>query len=112
MSNENALLKYSNAVAALKDHIKDNKTIFDAHQKLVYAVMDAENELRDAVAETKEGVKNETHIVTVTPVTITQVDPDDVRARQGQALTPEVIGEIIKTIERPPRIVISEVKAE
>lgn len=109
--SQNSLTKYSNAVAALKEHQAANEPVFKEHTRLLGNVIDAENELRDSVAETKEPVANATHRVTITPQTITQVDPDAVRARQGQTLTPEVIAELIQTTERPPRITISEVSA-
>lgn len=104
-----ALQKYSNAVAAVKEHKEANAGVFDAHEKLVFAVIDAENELRDAVAVSKEGVSNGMHRVTITPQTQTIVDPDDLKAHQGEALTPELIAELTKTYERPPRITIGEV---
>ena len=99
MSKESALTKYGNAVAALEDHIEANKPLFDAHQKLAMAVIDAENELRDAVAEDGSGVSNAAYIVTIEPKSQTIYDEAKIRAACPDA---------ISTQTRPPRITIGK----
>lgn len=107
-ASEKALQKYTLVKQEVLDHIEANQPVFSAHEKIVGRLIDAENELRDAVADAKQGISNESVIVTYTPQSQTFVDPDAVRARQGQVLTPQVISELIVTTERPARVTISQ----
>lgn len=112
MSKENALEKYARALQAVKDHTTENQRIFDIHKKFLFDLMDAENELRDAVAEEKAGVSNGAFTVTCDPQTQTTVDYEELRAtasREGwSAEHRATIEKFIHVQERPPRIVISE----
>ncbi len=111
MSNlPNALERYSAAVGQLKAHAEFNKPVFDTHQQLVYKVMDAENDLRDAVAEAKTGISNGIHVVNYTPQTQTYADIETLDKMIGQMLTKEARDQIVKTVERPARVTIGEVK--
>ena len=102
MSKETALSKYGNAVAALEEHIEANKPLFDRHQQLAMAVVDAENELRDAVAEDGSGVSNALYNVTIEPKTQTVYDDALIKAKCPEA---------ISTTQRPPKITISKARA-
>lgn len=102
MSKESALSKYTNAVAAVEEHAKENKTVFESHQRLVGNVIDAENELRDAVAESGSGVSNGLFTVTYAPVTQTVFDEEKVRKACPDAITVN---------QRPPKITIGKERA-
>lgn len=106
MNSEQALLKYTNAVDAVKDHIEKNKSIFDAHERLVFQVIDAENELRDAVAASGQGVQNGSHKVTFEKQTQTIFDEDKMKCY----LSAEEMQKVTTVNERPPRITINEIK--
>ena len=111
MSTQNALAKYSKAVQAVKDHQEDNKEVFDAHQKLVFDVIDAENELRDAVAESaeeviKDGLSNGTHKVTVTRQTQRVYNEE----KMHQFLSPTQFAQVVNDVTRPVKISITEIK--
>lgn len=102
--------KYSKAVAALKDHQRANATVFEEHQRLLFNVMDAENELRDKVAETKQGEKGLDHEVTVQEQT--QEVWEEEKTLQALGLTKQgaIDRGLIAVNQRPPRISIKEVK--
>jgi ClpP class serine protease len=106
---EQALEKYTGAMDALIAHEEANQSVFDAHKVLVNKVIDAENELRDAVAEAKEGVANEQFKATYTPQTQTWADIDTLNASHGKLLTDALLKEIVKTQDRPGRITVSPV---
>ncbi len=110
MSKETALDKYTQAVGQMESHIELNKSVFDQHQQLVFRVMDAENELRDAVAIAGAGVSDGIHSVTITPQTQTYADIETLNASHGKLLTDELLKNIIKTQARPARISISKVR--
>lgn len=103
-----ALERYTNAENNRKAHITQNKAIFNAHEQLAFACIDAHNELEDAVVEANAGVSNADYEVRIFPQTQTLVDPDDLRANQGKTLTPELIASLVKTIQRPPRVSIKQ----
>lgn len=110
MSAEQSLEKYGNAVRAMKDHQEDNKAVFEAHKKLMFNVIDAENEVRDAAAEAGVGVENGAYRVVVTPQTQTFADIEELdRAILEGKATQELRNRIVKTNTRPPRITISEI---
>lgn len=106
MNSEQALLKYTNAVGAVKEHIQEHKGIFDAHERLVFQVIDAENELRDAVAASGQGVQNGSHKVTFEKQTQTIFDEDKMKCY----LSAEEMQKVTTVNERPPRITINEIK--
>lgn len=108
---EQALEKYSNAVARLKEHQTDNQAVFDAHKLLLNGVIDAENELRDQVAEAKLSANNEFFDVSYTPQTQTFADIEmiDQLIAAGK-IAASLRGEIVKTQDRPARITIHERK--
>lgn len=111
MSASSDLDKYSAAVAALKEHQAENKPIFDAHQKLVFNVIDAENSLRDSVAELGAGLSNGDHQVNFIPQTQTWGDIETIDQLIAEGKIPkELRDQIVKTQPRPPRITISEQK--
>ncbi len=101
-----ALDKYTRAKEMLDAHIKNNKDLFEKHQSYVFAVMDAENELRDAVAISKEGVSNEKYKVEVIPQTQAQFDEEKVLAAIGKTKEGAIAAGIIQVVERPARISI------
>ncbi len=106
-----ALDKYTRAMDALKEHQSQNKAIFDVHQNLVMNVIDAENELRDTVAQIGLPVSNGLYNVTITRQTQTFADIEvlDSMVSRG-AMLQGVRDTIVKTVQRPPRITISAIK--
>lgn len=109
-NKEAALEKYTLAKQAIDSHLAANKPVFDAHQKLVMTLMDADNELRDAVAESGSGVSNPEFTVTVTPQTQEVWDEDLTLGALGINKEEGIRRGLIKINERPPRISISENK--
>jgi hypothetical protein len=110
MNQTTALQQYTTAVENLKAHQEGNEVVFKEHARLLGLVLDARNQVEDAVAESGVGLENGMHRVTVTPMTQTIVDPDDLKAHAGQTLTPELIDQLVKTQNRPPRITINEMR--
>lgn len=111
MSKESALSRYSASMEALEKHQEENKAVFDNHKNLVNAVIDAENELRDALAEANEGVSDGHYRVTVTPQTQTWADIDELdRAIAEGKASNELRTRIVKTQTRPARISITATK--
>ena len=110
MSSVNALEKYTKAMERLEGHIDDNKKIFDDHQKLVFDVMDAENELRDSVAEEKAPVSNDVFRVTIEPQT--QVIFDEEKTLQALKVSREgaIAAGVLLVNQRPDRITIHKNK--
>lgn len=100
MTKENALANYTGAMKNLSEHEEANAAVFKEHQRLAMLTIDADNALRDAVAEEKAGVSNDSFKVSYTPVEQTLYDEDIIRAKCPEAMT---------TQERPARITISKV---
>ena len=95
---------------ALKDHAESNKEIFDTHQKFILNVIDSENELRDYIAETKEGESNGTHQVTIIPQTQTWADIEEIDKLIAEGvISPSLRERIVKTQDRPARVSIREI---
>lgn len=103
------LEKYSKAVAELKAHQSQNAGVFEEHQNLLFKVMDAENELRDHVAATKQGEKGLDHEVTVVEQTQEVFAEDKVLSALGLTRQGAIDRGIIEVNQRPPRISIKEV---
>ena len=93
---------------AVEDHIESNKGVFDAHQKLVMNVIDAENALRDSAAEAGTGVSNGAYTVSVVPQT--QEVWDEERTLSALRVTKEgaIAAKLLQVNQRPPRITISK----
>lgn len=105
MNPQATLQAYTNADQARKDHIAANAEVFKQHERLVMAVIDAENNLRDAVAESGQPIENGSYRVTVTPQTMRTYDEDKLRAALSS--NPAILADAIKDVPRPPRITIS-----
>ena len=114
MSNVKTLLdKYSDKVKALKAFQGENKSVFDQHQTLLFAVIDAENELKDEVASTKEVAKNDFHEVKRTPQTQTFADIEVIDQLINNGVIPASRrSEIVKVQDRPDYIGIREINQE
>ena len=111
MNKENALERYSNAYSAVTAHTNLNTVVFDEHKRLVGLLIDAENELRDAVAEAGASVANSNFRATLTPQTQTYADIEEVDAlAQAGRITQEERDKVVKTVGRPPRISIHPTK--
>lgn len=98
-------------MAAIEENIKDHKDIFDAHERLVMQAIDAENALRDAVADAGEGVSNGLYTVTFTPQTQTIFDEEKILAQVGMSKDVAVGMGLITVNQRPPRITIGKSRA-
>jgi len=107
---DGALQKYSNVKDELNNHINQNKSIFDAHEKIVMKLIDAENELRDAVAESGQGLNDGLNIVTVTPQTQTVYDEEKILSALRVSKEGAIAAGLIQINQRPPRITIGIVK--
>lgn len=94
--------KYANAMDALEGHIESNKPVFDAHKELAMKVMDAENELRDAVAENGSGIVGAGYTATYTPVEQKVYDEEKIKKLCPEAITVN---------QRPARITIGKTKS-
>ena len=111
MNAATSLEKYSRAVQAMKDHQEANIAVFDKHKSLMMQVIDADNELRDAVAESGAGISDNLTKVTITPQTQTWADIETIDRLIAQGKIASALrAEIVKTQQRPPRITISEQK--
>ena len=111
MDTTNALINYGNRVRSVKEHTEANKAIFDQHTQLVGLLIDAENALRDAAAEAGEGISNGEFRVVVTPQTQTWADIEVIDSLIANGyIQSKYRDQIIKTIARPARISISEIK--
>jgi hypothetical protein len=105
------LEKFTKAKEALEAHIEANKALFDDHQKLVFAVIDAENELRDYAAEKNEGETNGKYTVVVTPQTQTWGDVEVLKEMLASGkIGQDFYDKVVKTEKRPARISIKENK--
>lgn len=101
-----SLEKYEAAVRAVKKHQDDNFAVFSHHNKLFLNVVDAENELRDYIAEAKINEKGSTHEVTYLDQKQEVVDMDKLKSY----LPIEKYTEIVTINQRPPRITIKELR--
>ena len=110
MNPATALEKYTSAFNAMKDHQDRNGDIFKEQQRLFLALMDAENELRDAAALALTGAENGQFKVAVTPQTQTFADIDEINRilETGAHICYDDLKTIVKTVPRPPRINITE----
>lgn len=111
MSIIDSLEKYTIAAKAVDTHVAENKGVFDKHQSLVFALIDAEGKLRDDAAEAKEGATNGDYKVVVNPQTQTYADIEVIDALiAGGVIPASKRAEIVKTVERPLKITISKQK--
>lgn len=111
MSDINTLAaKYAGAKDAIKEHIIDNQRVFSDHEALVGKLIDAENDLRDAAAESGKSEIFGTIKVTVTPQTQEVWDEDRTLAGLKVSKEQAIEAGFLKINERPARIQISEVK--
>lgn len=108
MSKETAVVKFASAKAAVAEHIEANKPVFNAHQNLVMNLIDAENELRDAVAESDTGISEGTVTVTREPQTQVVLDEEKILATLGITREQAVERGLIQINQRPPRITIHD----
>lgn len=109
MSDSNfSLTKYTSAHKQMMEHQRNNASVFDEHKRLMLLVIDAENELRDAVDENKANVSNNDFRVTITPQTQTFADIEviDRLIANGQ-ISASLRESIVKTVQRPDRISIT-----
>lgn len=106
-TKEALLDRYTKAMEALQEDIADNATVFKNHENLVGAVIEAENDLRDVLADLAEagditGVNNGDYYASVTPQEQTVYDDELIKKTIPAAIT---------TTKRPPRIVVGKVRS-
>lgn len=107
MSTQNSLEKYTRAIEALEAHKEANAHVFSEHEKLVFAVIDAEGELRDDVSVANAGVENNKFEVVITPQSQTFGDVEAIdKLVADRILSPEIRAKIVQTVQRPARITI------
>ena len=110
-SANKALEKYTKVQQERKELIAAHKEVFDKFEAIGLRIIDADNELRDAISEYGAGVENDQWVVTIMPQTQTFADIEviDEMIANGVQLTPARRSEIVKTVERPLRISIKPV---
>lgn len=106
MSKESALQKYANAIEERNEHLEQNKSVFEAHQRIIGKIIDAENELMDAVAESGSGIENGLYKVTITPQTQKVYDDEAL----SKLLQPEEVDQVVKEVTRSPKISITALR--
>lgn len=111
MSKVNALGKYASAMRARADLIEANKAVFADYERIGMTIIDAESELRDAVAEDKDGIVGDGYQVVYSPQSQTYADIEkiDEMIENGVKLTPGLRAEIVKTVDRPAKITIRKI---
>lgn len=113
MNPATALDKYTSAMNAMTNQQEANSPVFNEHKRLMLQVIDAENELRDAVAESNAGISNGAFRVTVTPQSQTWADIEAVDRLIASGSIPASLREsIVKTTQRPARISIQPQKQD
>lgn len=110
MTIEVSLQKFTAAREALQNHIDKNPTFYAENTRLVGAIIDAENELRDDAAVAGVGTENASYKVVVTPITMKTFDEEKIKS--ALAGNPALLAECIKDQTRPARITISPKKTE
>lgn len=101
------LEKYTRNMEALLTHEKDNSAVFKEHQRLAGVVMDAHSDLEDAVAEEKRSVSNGDYKATYLAQTQTFADIEAIdQLIAAGKIDKDLRAIIVKTIDRPPRILI------
>ena len=115
MSKTNALGRYARAFEARRDLIERNRPVFDEYERIGMGIIDAENELRDAVSDEADpklpneanGITGDGFNVTYTPQTQTFADIYVIDALiAGGVIPASKRAEIVKTVDRPARISI------
>jgi len=101
-TKEEALEKYSRKAQEVESYVKNHQDVFGPHQKLLYDLMDAENELKDAVAEEKATVSN-TQFECLYNKNIQRIYNEN---KMHELLTPTQFASVVDDVERSPRIVI------
>jgi hypothetical protein len=105
---QGALDRYTKACEDRDLDIAQNKAVFDKHEQIVMRIIDAENELRDVVAEEKLSFSNGSFNVTFTPQTQTYGDIEALDRLIADGNIDKKFREaLVKTISRPPRITIA-----
>lgn len=108
MTTQSALEKYTRAVENIKKHEIENSSVFERHADLLGKLMDAENELRDEVAEAGVGISNDSFNVKITPQKQTIADIEEVdKLVSAGILSASMRENIVKTFDRPAKITIS-----
>lgn len=108
---QDALNEYTAAMKDLNKHLEQNKSVFDTHQNFVFRVMDAENALRDSVSMSKRDISNREFEVKYRPQTMIYGDVDVLNDMIAKGEIPaHRKAEVIKTVDRPAKIIISAIK--
>ncbi|MGZ8880290.1 MAG: hypothetical protein ACXW1N_08255 [Halobacteriota archaeon] len=110
MSATTLLDNYTNAKHAIEDHIEKHKDIFNAHQQIVFRLIDAEEALREAVDETGEEVSNGEYRVTITPQENEVCNFEKLDELIATKQIPDIRNLIVQKNVRRPRITISPVR--
>lgn len=109
-ATQSALQRYAQTVRAIKEHIQANSSVFNAHQNLVLAEMDARSDLEDAAVGEEETLSKEPLLahgfrVVVMPQEQTVFDEEKIAAiEKEKGIT------LITKQKRPARVVVSELK--
>lgn len=111
-SKEIHLERYTKAFEALHEDIAENQNVFKPHERLVGMLIDAENDLRDAVVEQgiTEPFSDGSFNVSVTPQTQTTYNEEGILAKLGMTKEAAIAAGLITVTERPPRISISKIR--
>lgn len=101
---------YTNAKHAIEDHIEKHKDVFNAHQQIIFRLIDAENALRDAVSETGEAVSNGEYRVTITQQDMEVCNFEKLDELIATKQIPDIRNLIVQKQVRPARITISPIR--
>lgn len=117
MSTQSALNRYGRAVDAIEDHIRENKPIFDHHQRLVMSQIDARGDVEDEAVLEAEEIAKEPVIaggfrVVAIPQTQEVWDEQKVLEAVNMSRGEAIAKGLLVVNNRPPRIVISKIKDE
>ncbi len=105
------IANYISAKEALKKHQEANPDVFRVNQTLLFALMKAEDEVKDQSAMESASGAYKNIAVTYTPQTQTYADIDEIDALIVQGIIPQGYrANIVKTVTRSPRISIREIE--
>lgn len=102
------LQNYIAAYNALQNHKEANAEVFKAHEQILMRFIDAENELRDYVASTKQSETSGAFGVTCEEYTQEVFDEEKTLQTLRMTKAEAVEKGIIQVNKRPPRIHITQ----
>lgn len=106
------LENYIAAYNALQNHKEANEQVFKEHEQILMRLIDAENELRDYVAITKQPETSAGFTVTVENQKQEVFDEEATLRALKMTKEQAIEAKILQVNERPPRIRINQPKTK